>query len=75
MINQSLANRPVTLIKTEAQYSQSFGEAQGTEPELRAEFCFRPPSDVTAMIGVNFDGIDAVRRGTTAGCVETGGVL
>src|SRR5258708_40121414 len=32
-LNQQLANRAVTLIKSEAEYSQSFGEAQRTTRE------------------------------------------
>jgi hypothetical protein len=31
MTINKLANRPVTLLKSEAQYSQSFGQAQGTQ--------------------------------------------
>jgi len=36
LLNQQLANRPVTLLKSEAQYSQSFGEGRLSGSACRA---------------------------------------
>jgi hypothetical protein len=34
-LNQQLANRPITLLKSDAQYSQSFGEGQQPKTQLQ----------------------------------------